>query len=1054
MKAEILKIAGVKSEKEFYKKFPSEEAFMKKHGKAMKTLMAKKAQVGAMVPNIESPTQNLKPIRIDDDYLFNTVSGLTGGKNIDQIKKDKMYDAQMAKLTEAPKKNNLFGDIAGLLGDSFGDFEDIDFESMDFGEDINASADIGSLAKSGIVINKAQDGTNFAEKTSKFMKSDGVQNFGLPIVSDVIDIRDQINSQKDQLNLAKQSRMISEVALQAANTQPERIEREYVRPEDIQNTGEEFFPIYGVGTNVLAKNGVEINDMYSPLVNSNMQKTFGKGGYLKKAQGGFDASNISYGGGSPGQLGTSLGQAVGFNDDAGGRIGGKIGGTIGSAFGPIGSAVGSFIGSGIGDLLDRNDVRQGKENARTERFNKELSYSAVAPAIQAGYASNLKSGGSLKSNPSMLDVMQMGGELKTLWGGKAETVSYNPYAGGESIEFKGNSHETIDPKTGQTGIGVAYGQDAVANNKAVVEVENEPAQKLQDGGGDESLVVFGDLKIPEEYVPEINDDRAKGKKFKNYVNILNEDESKINKKMEKAAEKGLDSDNSVWGQLERSTANAIISGSDQKLKSIAEKKNVLSDLQSALNDTFDEYGIKGNEFINKNKIVQDPERIENAKYGKSVKKAQDGSNDTLDLKTLPEKKIIFNTEQEALDAGYVKNEDGTFSKDEVLVEAITKDNPLVEIKELPKGQRKANGNFYGTATEEKFEQTKQENSWYDWEGFDPNDKEDVKKYQTAFNKRATELGLSPSVKMKVDGKIGDQTVDGKISNNKIETAAETKKVFANVNDKVEEPSATKKTKIPAYLGNFLSRREDEPLDPNQLLAERYAMSTNQVQPVYAQTFSPRLNVPYDISMQDRMNEITSQSRALQRNPAIQANPAAQALLAAPMYEAINKTKAEEFRANQAMRNSVYAQNIDAINKANAMNLGIYDVQQDRQAEAASKTRTQNIDILSSISNKYAQKKLEDRMERVYENMYPTFRFNNNYQTEVQRPTTFNNVGQQTIPFGGAAGNNPVLQAINLGMQALDYTSSDENKKEKKKAKRGKTIKNNKNSNILKALRNL
>lgn len=38
MKAEILKIAGVKNEKEFYKKYPSEEAFMKVHGKEFKKL--------------------------------------------------------------------------------------------------------------------------------------------------------------------------------------------------------------------------------------------------------------------------------------------------------------------------------------------------------------------------------------------------------------------------------------------------------------------------------------------------------------------------------------------------------------------------------------------------------------------------------------------------------------------------------------------------------------------------------------------------------------------------------------------------------------------------------------------------------------------------------------------------------------------------------------------------------------------------------------------------------------------------------------------------------
>ena len=44
MKAQILKIAGVKSEKEFYKKYPSEEAFMKQHGKAFK-----KAQFGTYI---------------------------------------------------------------------------------------------------------------------------------------------------------------------------------------------------------------------------------------------------------------------------------------------------------------------------------------------------------------------------------------------------------------------------------------------------------------------------------------------------------------------------------------------------------------------------------------------------------------------------------------------------------------------------------------------------------------------------------------------------------------------------------------------------------------------------------------------------------------------------------------------------------------------------------------------------------------------------------------------------------------------------------------------
>jgi hypothetical protein len=48
MKAEILKIAGVKSEKEFYKLFPDEESFMAKHGKALK-----KVKLSNAIPNAQ-----------------------------------------------------------------------------------------------------------------------------------------------------------------------------------------------------------------------------------------------------------------------------------------------------------------------------------------------------------------------------------------------------------------------------------------------------------------------------------------------------------------------------------------------------------------------------------------------------------------------------------------------------------------------------------------------------------------------------------------------------------------------------------------------------------------------------------------------------------------------------------------------------------------------------------------------------------------------------------------------------------------------------------------
>ena len=1150
MKAEFLKIAGVKSEAEFYKKFPTEEAFMKKHGKDVKKLMVKNAQIGAMIPNIETPTENLKPVRIDEEFLYDAAASRTGRKSMQEEKEDAMYQAQMESLKPKKKKPGLLEQLTGLgqglsslldeqsdfiSGGGIGGGQNSGGTVTDF--EVGPLEQIGTFKKGGKIY-KAQGGIGAPQfnfdtgpagptqqgyynadgsvnkvgtalgQASDFLQSDAVQKWGLPIVSDIVGISDQMKAQKEQLAQAKQSRMVAEIALDAAKSQPEKIEREYVRPEDVQNTGEEFFPIYGVGTNVLARNGGMFSDPgYMPLENVNQVKSFARGGVLgsnsylvPRAQGGFDVSNISYCGGGAGGFGQQVGQFVGFNQDAGSNIGGKIGGTIGSAFGPVGSAVGSFIGSGIGDLLDRDDRRTRIEQERAEKATKNLAFAAVSPQIQAGYASHVKDGGTIESmrsgghmrgsyippNPSALDTMAMGGEVKTTWGGKVETVSYNPYAGGESIEFKGNSHDYLDPRTGQTGIGVAYGKNSVANNEAVVEVENEPAQQLRDGGGTENLVVYGDLKIPDEYVPEINDDRAKNMKFKNYVsNVLNKDEAKVNTKMEKAADKGLESDNTIWGQLERSTANTIIDGGDMKLQAIAQKKNILADLQNALNETFDEYGVKGNEFIAKNKIVEDPERMEMAKYGKKVPKAQGG----LKLKELPEE---FKTEAEAIAAGYVKQADGTFVKQEEVLGEETIDRSAEAMENIPAGQRKQAGGFYGKVTQEQFAKLQADNSWYDWKNFDPSNEAQVRAYQTEFNKRAEAAGSK--VRIKVDGKFGEQTASARYEEKK-EQPKETVSRTAKVAESTTETTTTavpKQAQVP-FIGGVAPLR-GEALDISQITPELYAAATNQVQPVYAQTYQPALRVPYDISLQAAKNDVIAQSRALQRNPALQNNPAALALAQAPTYEALNKINEAEFMANQKMKDTVYSGNIDALNKARLTNLGIYDQQQDRLAEATAKTRTQNIDILKSISDKYAQKKLENRLEQVFSNLYPTYRYDRNFRTQVQQPGMFNIPGYGTvsgIPSLATPGFNPALQQIPgvlggiqsiLGAQQefnqqrgpqikrgamnfdpndiYDYVDPNQPYQdgispiETGVAKKGKTVKKNyKNSNILRELRN-
>jgi hypothetical protein len=239
----------------------------------------------------------------------------------------------------------------------------------------------------------------------------------------------------------------------------------------------------------------------------------------------------------------------------------------------------------------------------------------------------LRAGGHLKSYtpPSERamytgrDKFAMGGDLKTHWGGYAEPMSYNPYLpeGGETVMFRGKSHDESDGK-GNTGIGITYGDSPV-------EVERgEPALQLRNGtDGDNSLTVYGNLVIPKMGAEMIGSSKAAGKKFKNYVADLSKTEKKQNKIVEKSVNELDDLDvNNPYDLLKFESYKANMFGANQKLKNIADEKIKLADLQSAINDTAEEYGFEA-DALAKGKVKQ-------AKKGASIKKAQDGTEKTYD----------------------------------------------------------------------------------------------------------------------------------------------------------------------------------------------------------------------------------------------------------------------------------------------------------------------------------------------------------------------------------------------------------------------------------------
>jgi hypothetical protein len=628
MKAEILKIAGVKSEKEFYKKFPTEESFMKVHGKALK-----KAQMGAMIQGNQSPQTNPRPINFQQLYDQNDMY-ITGSTQ-DMRNKQAMDLASQQQMAGGKQKGSA--DAIANIGKIIGDVSK------------------NNNGKNGKKLKKAQGGIEaLMGKVGKGVSA-GVGKAGGPMavaqnIGDIVGGFQQMKDDKNTMNNAQQMAGVSNVALQASMTRPEQVQRKYSRPEDNINTGQEFFPTYGVGT-VLAKNGTEIANTFAPnTIYTDLG--YAQNGLTKFAQqGGGDAIS---------QLTAGIGSPKGQGISGGGKIGGGIGGTLGTIVGgPVGGIIGKEVGKIAGNLLDQKAEKTERYNNQTQSNVEQMAFGQGTRALQQANASYMRDGGManpqiinqfgdyklsqlLQPDPTMdtlragghlknytppseramytgREQFAMGGDLETHWGGYAEPMSYNPYLpeGGETVMFRGKSHDESDGK-GNTGIGITYGDSPV-------EVERgEPALQLRNGSdGENSLTVYGNLVIPKMGAEMIGAPKAAGRKFKNYVADLSKTEQKQNKLIDKSVTEldRLDVNN-PYDLLKFESYKANMFGANQKLKNIADEKIKLANLQSAINDTAEEYGFEA-DALAKGKVKQ-------AKKGASIKKARGGTDETYD----------------------------------------------------------------------------------------------------------------------------------------------------------------------------------------------------------------------------------------------------------------------------------------------------------------------------------------------------------------------------------------------------------------------------------------
>lgn len=719
---------------------------------------------------------------------------------------------------------------------------------------------------------------------------------------------------------------------------------------------------------------------YESLNDSNQVKSFYHGGRLHSMQ---DGGNFDWA--AAGNLGTNVAdQATGNN--AGGDIGGQLGGTAGEAIGnailpgiggKIGKEIGQVGGTLAGGFLDTNPKAIKRNQAATKRNIQTMALNSGFQGIQGqnvsymedgGYVSHdwqpqviatfgehkmsdllrpphdadmLRAGGHLQSyTPPSERAMQtyddggeiqsygLGGELQTHWGGGAETISHNPYlpGTGETVMFRGKSHEEYSPN-GETGIGVTYGGNPV-------EVERgEPMVELEEGGTidpetgevQKSGVVFGNLKIPNQYLDLLGDKSAKGKKFKNYVNDLSKGEERQNKIIEKSTNELNDfTPITPFDKLKMTSLQANLQGANMKLKEYADKKINAAALQNAINDTAEEHGLVADDLA-KGKVKQDKEAMkQQAKFGGKFTKAQDGTskyglspwqgNKTgLGKKTASE----FST----TDWDEVADKLGFKGKGNKEFEEFLLNDP--EAKKIIEARHQ---NLYG-----KGAYMDPEHLGAGWA---------APELKTLKQKGLQTTGLATTT---------TPTTPSTLPNT---LPTENKANWMDILN----------TAIP-----YLRPSDQETLDMEQLYPEMYAMSSNQLEPVPAQGYQPDLGVPYDVSFQDQLNANQADYRAAQRISGY--NPAAQANLNAQKYQANQQVLGNQFRANQEMKDKVYGENRNILNQAKLTNLGIYDKQYERQAQALSNTKATTQAALNSIADKFAKNKLENKTLGVYENMY-------------------------------------------------------------------------------------
>ena len=1059
MKDQILKIAKVKSEKEFYKKYPTEEAFMKAHGKAFKKAAMGKTMVDQQLTQLTdfaNPPQAQIGAYIGGDTYQN--AAFKYGDFADEASANVTGNAAPVKVQAvqppaAGGQKSPYDFNAGTTGMQNIDWENVGADALPelmqmqgggripYAQTIPTRTGAPAPNMTGIgnmlnnqVFQQGKINQSLALKPPMKQPSLG-SKLGSGVLNNAGNIIQGINMLKDEKNqkqMAKQSAALTNVVGKAAGLRPEISKRKYVRPEDtIVQPGQLGNP-YGEGTtplvmqdggdiggnpteiqNTFDPNAIYTDLEYEPLNDSNI-KQYKKGGKLKKAQ---------VGAGLAGQFGGGVGSLIGggkFNQAGGaGKIGSTLGGIAGSVIPGVGTVIGSAVGGLIGGAIGGKNA---KETARLqEEAQNNIMGSALqqgAQSIQSNYSGFMEDGGWV-SNDWMPQVITQFGDYKMKDLLKPPHDADMLRAGGHLKEYTPPSERAMETaqlggelQTHWGGYMEPMSQNPYLPDGGITVMPRGQSHAESDGKGNTGIgITYGDNPVEVERGEPMVKLKDGGTGEDNLVVFGN---------MKIPSYALTEFDKKAKGKKFKTYATDLTKTEAKQTKLIDKSVDKLDDLE--LLTPFDKLELDS---LQANII---------------------GAN--MKLKDIADKKQKLGDLQQAIHASAPE-----FGYDDV--DKFNNDVMKGDVK-IKKG--KVNSDVpeaqYGFDIRSIVPQVNVPNvaktSLLPDQSLSSQPNAMVQaliksivpqvNVPAAYNPYQQPIPLQYPGRNRypLTGTFGAPVSDYVPTNVEAPTDKKKNPILQNIGDFLNENFGDNGSMLASELLPYLRPTNQIPLDPTQLAGEMYALANNQLEPVFSQTLQPRLSSPIDISLQSALNANQADYNALLKT--VGYNPAAQSLLAAQKYAANSEIKGKESQMNKEERARVFNENRQLLNEYDIKNAAINDTQQVRQAQAKSNTKAQAAEAYKSIGDKYLQNAKENREAGIYENLY-------NYRYDSKgRAINMNPLAQFAIP--NIAGQQAAQQAVGTASADLlpIYDAS------------GKTItgykQKAKNGNIVKAIKNL